>query len=144
MKRLLLSVGSALGTAAVAYALFPPLVGAAAVSILFSHELGHIVVGKVAGGEPSPPYYIPLGWILIGVSKIKGLSATARPWVALAGPSAGALMAAAILSIALWTGNVSLAWVAAAGLVFEIYAGSLGSDGRKFRAWRKATACNSY
>jgi hypothetical protein len=137
MKRLALSVATALGTAAVVYALFPGLVGVVAISILFSHELGHIVAGILAGGEASPPVYIPLGWILLGVSKIKGLSDRSRPWVAMAGPGAGVMMALVLMSIAWWTGNVPLAWMAAAGLVFELYAATFGSDGRKFRAWRK-------
>lgn len=112
----------------------PQVVGASSV-ILSSHELGHALVAKAYGAHPSPPVFVPLGVVTLGMTRIRGMpkNGSHRSSVYLAGPVAGFSTSCMLL-----LGLLHSPWLLL-GLVFtasEVYAYLLGSDAKKAKKAR--------
>ena len=74
------------------------------VALLFIHELGHYIQLRREGVKPSGMLFIPFLGAVVGTRSLGG-SALAEARVGLAGPVLGSLAAAALLPIAVATGD---------------------------------------
>lgn len=116
--------------------LFPFAVAAITMGVLITHEFGHYYSALLHDGDPCLPIIIPLGIGALGITRIRNLpqlSSRARRYVIAAGPIAGTLTAIALLPFAIVFGNKALVLTTLGVLAFEIYGGTLGSDGKKWR-----------
>jgi Zn-dependent protease len=110
---MLLSVG--------AYALIWGLPFAAGfVALLFLHEMGHYIQLRREGVKPSGMLFIPFLGAVIG-SKSLGGSAIAEARVGLAGPVLGSLAAAALIPVAIVTGNEMFQALAFTGFFLNLF-----------------------
>ena len=110
---MLLSVG--------AYALIWGLPFAAGfVALLFVHEMGHYIQLRREGVKPSGMLFIPFLGAVIG-SKSLGGSAIAEARVGLAGPVLGSLAAAALIPVAIVTGNEMFQALAFTGFFLNLF-----------------------
>lgn len=106
-------------------------------SVLIFHEFSHYLTALGVGAEPQLPIFIPLGIAIIGLTKVKNLNIKHVKLVALSGPVVGSFlsMLAILLGLALGSSIVTLGGVCS--LAFEVYSGTLGSDGSKARQWNR-------
>ena len=110
---MLLSVG--------AYALIWGLPFAAGfVALLFLHEMGHYIQLRREGVTPSGMLFIPFLGAVIG-SRSLGGSAIAEARVGLAGPILGSLAAAALIPVAIVTGNEMFQALAFTGFFLNLF-----------------------
>ena len=110
---MLLSVG--------AYALIWGLPFAAGfVALLFLHEMGHYIQLRREGVKPSGMLFIPFLGAVIG-SRSLGGSAIAEARVGLAGPVLGSLAAAALIPVAILTGNEMFQALAFTGFFLNLF-----------------------
>lgn len=142
-RSLLMSIGSALGSAGLAFRLLSLPVASTVSTVLLSHELGHVVVGKMAGADVRPPLFIPLGIVFIGATRMSGVPQDSRAAIAISGPAAGVGAAAGLLVIGVLWGWPVLVWVASLAFTMEIWSGTLGADGRKYRNARRELSDDS-
>lgn len=136
-----LSLGSALGAAAMLYVWLPLSIALFTCAIVIIHELGHGLLGSAYKAEPSLPYFIPIGVGVIGLTRIyrlPELSKRMRRYLFLAGPVAGItaiLQFAGLAGIAL-LGNTPLTLAVVCTLLWEAYGAILGADARKGKSER--------
>lgn len=105
--------------------------------VLFGHEFAHYVSAWNLGAEPEFPFFIPLGIILIGITRVKNLNKKDIPTVALSGPIMGMYLALIGIALGFAISSPILMMGAAGSFVFELFAATLGSDGSRARKWRK-------
>jgi Zn-dependent protease len=74
------------------------------VLLLLVHEMGHVIQLRREGVEASAPLFIPFLGAVVGAKSLGG-NALAEARVGLAGPVLGSLGAAALVPVALATGN---------------------------------------
>lgn len=129
-NKVLLSIGSALGVAALMYVALPLELAAVMYFILVSHELAHVIAALVVGAKPSWPIFIPLGIIVLGLTKIKDIDLAYVKLVALAGPMLGAWLSLMVLIIGAALGNTILLVAGGLSFLFEVLTGTIGHDGR--------------
>ena len=104
-----------------AYALIWGLPFAAGfVALLFLHEMGHYIQLRREGVTPSGMLFIPFLGAVIG-SKSLGGSAIAEARVGLAGPVVGSLAAAALIPVAVVTGNEMFQALAFTGFFLNLF-----------------------
>ena len=136
-KQWIKTIGTAAASAAVLYYFLPIWLGAFMLLVIIAHEFGHVLAAKYLGADAETPIFIPLGPLILGLSKIITDQADIHQFVALAGPLAGAFIALALLVASLLVGFYSGVWAGAWMFSYEAYAITFGSDGKKFRKWRK-------
>lgn len=82
-------------------------------AILFAHEMGHYVAGKIHRVDISPPYFIPVPFFLLGtmgaVIRMRGAIKTRNALldIGAAGPLAGMVVALPVLIYGLHTSEVA-------------------------------------
>lgn len=130
------TVASLSALAAINYSIIHSSFVFIAILVLFAHELGHYFIAKKEGASPSLPIFIPLPFIAIGLTRIKGLSNKSKMKVSLSGPLFGILTTAVILLLNIilsFTSNVLLVSL----IIGEILFNYIGSDGKKYRQAKK-------
>jgi Zn-dependent protease len=90
------------------------------VALLFLHEMGHYIQLRREGVKPSGMLFIPFLGAVIG-SKSLGGSAIAEARVGLAGPVLGSLAAAALIPVAIVTGNEMFQALAFTGFFLNLF-----------------------
>ena len=104
--------------------------------VLFIHELGHYLVAKSRGAKVKFPYFIPLPFIIIGITQIIDLADKDIPAVAAAGP-----IFAVIATILFLLSNIIYSYISTLqllGILFsEIVFNYFGSDGSKYRKYNR-------
>ena len=134
-----LTVGTALGSAALMYQLYPASMVFISMAALIAHEYGHYLAALMHDGAPDHPVFIPLIIGSIGLTRVRNLPnlpARTKRYIILAGPTAGAMSALFMLPFAIMSGNPVLLWGVLLAMAWEIYNGTLGSDGKR---WKEAT-----
>lgn len=105
--------------------------------VLLFHEFSHYLTALIVNAKPQLPFFIPLGFAIIGITKVKGIKTKDVRLVALSGPIVGAFVSLTALLLGLVLGSSVLVIGASCSLVFEVYSGTLGSDGAKARKIQK-------
>lgn len=137
MKKFLFSIGSALGTAGITYALLPFWPAVVMCSVIFLHELGHFVVARATGAKAQWPLFIPLGIFIVGFTIVKDIKDCYRRFIAIAGPFIGMLTAGLLMMLGSIYEIPALVIASSIALCWEVFAGTLGSDGRRYRqGWK--------
>jgi len=142
-KRWLFEVGLCLGTAAVtAVAMwwFLPLwLAGSYLAVLMIHEMAHYLTALRLGMEVDLPVFVPLIIAVFGFTHMKfGNDLSKLRKVALAGPIAGMAAATILAVLAYVYAMMPMFWACLWLLAFQIWGALLGSDGRKYRAFRRA------
>jgi hypothetical protein len=137
LKSAILSISTALGSAAVLYACIPLAPVIVMMAVISTHETGHFAIGSFTGADANLPIFIPFGFFVLGLTRIKKVQDEFKSAVAIAGPMSGAAAALGVMLLALWVGNIPLAVAATTALVYEVWSGTLGSDGRRFRTAKR-------
>lgn len=132
-REVLVSVGSAVAAGMLAQVVAPTLVVVGAMTILIIHEFGHYVTARLLDVEVTLPIFIGLVVAVVGVTRTRGASPAARRIIAVAGPIAGLYAALSVLVGGIVGGVPLIALIGAVGAVFELYAVTVGRDGRLFR-----------
>ena len=104
--------------------------------VLLVHELAHYFMAKKLGAEVTLPIFVPLPFIAIAFTKIKGLSSKSKMKVALTGPITGfitALLLIILNSIFKIISPVALIVLAIGEILFNY----IGNDGKKYRSAKK-------
>ena len=90
------------------------------VALLFLHEMGHYIQLRREGVKPSGMLFIPFLGAVIGARSLGG-SAIAEARVGLAGPVLGSLAAAALVPVAIVTGNEMFQALAFTGFFLNLF-----------------------
>lgn len=132
-KKAILTVGSALVVTAVNFGLMRSPIALLSSSMLIAHEFGHYFAGHFAGSNVSPPFFIPLGIMTLGATRIEDPSVAPKR-IAISGVIFGTLAGLAGLLVAAAL-PLELSILGVIGLIaYEIGWGVLGSDGKKYRS----------
>lgn len=137
LQNLTLSIGSALGTAAVLYFFVPVYAAVIIFLVLVAHEMGHYTLANILGATAIPPLFIPVIFGAVGWTRVKNLARRYQVLVAAAGPIAGMILAIGVLIGGLLAACLPIVYVATGALVFELFNITIGSDGRKIRRARR-------
>lgn len=131
-------LGTCAGAAAINYSLINSPFVFVLLFVLLAHEIGHYVIAKIHSGDPDLPYFIPLPFFPIGVTRIKNmrrLSANSKRQILLYGPVTGFIVSLILflLSIAFFSQYIIPLMILTIGeVVFNFF----GSDGKKYRSYR--------
>ena len=113
-------------------------------SVVVAHEFGHFFTAVKEKRQVNWPYFIPMFWTIGGFTRVKGMGQGIYPEsdmkILSAGSIVGSIVAVAIAVVSLGLGFYPGVYVASAQLLFQLYAGLFGSDGRKLREARKYAA----
>ena len=107
-----------------------------AILVLFAHELGHYFIAKKDGANPTLPIFLPLPFLAIAFTRVKGLSPLSKKRVSLSGPIFGAITAFILLLLNFifsYTSNILLIFLLIAEIIFNY----VGNDGKKYRQAKK-------
>ena len=107
-----------------------------AIIVLLAHELGHFYVAKRHKGEPDFPWFIPLPFFAIAVTKVKKMNSEGTLNTSFYGPFTGFLTALGILFVSLLL-NLEYIFSIIFLIIGEIFVNYFGSDGKKFRQAKK-------
>jgi hypothetical protein len=132
----LISIATGLGSAGLLLLFYPPVAAGMAMAVVIAHEYAHYFSAILQGGKPVPPYFIPLGVGVLGITwvrKLPHLSRRSRRYIIFSGPAAGMITATSLLPFAIAYGTPTLVLGVIFMLAFEIYAATFGSDGKKLR-----------
>lgn len=129
-------LGSAAATAAVLYAMLPLWLGAVIMIIVAAHEFGHYFAAMRTSQMPLLPFFIPLIYGVLGGTTVKGKDPNHLQTIALAGPMIGSLVSFAMMLVAVALKFTPMAWASFWMLLFQIWSGTLGADGRRYRRHR--------
>lgn len=137
------TIGSLSALAAINYSIIHSPFVFFAILVLFTHELAHYYTAKKHGAHPTLPIFIPLPFIAIAFTKIKGLSNKSKMKVAISGPLVGFSTAVLLILFNIifnFTSYVPLFILALGEVLFNI----IGTDGSKYRsAKRNLQTCTS-
>lgn len=138
-----LTVLSLAGLAAVNYTLVHSPIVFLAIAVLFVHEFAHYFTAKRYTKDVTLPFFIPIPFLLIAFTKSSNLTHDQRSKVAIAGPIAGFLVALVFYFANLFFRLFSSKTIALIAF-FEIFNNLIiGSDGRKYRKYKKLSKINS-
>ena len=126
-------VGTAAATAAVLYAMLPVWLGMVILAIVAAHEFGHYFMAATLGQDPLLPFFIPLIYGVLGGTTVKGKDPLHLMNVALAGPMVGSIVSIIIMIAAFAMGFLPMVWAAFWMLLFQVWSGTFGADGRRYR-----------
>ena len=133
--QLFFTFSSLVAVAAINYTIIHnPLVFVMVLS-LFVHEFGHYFIAKLKDADPDYPYFIPLFPITIGVTRIKNLKDKDRSQVAIAGMLFSSLFLLAFITYN-YMFNIFSTTALFLMLAMEIIFNLIGSDGKKYRAYK--------
>lgn len=126
-------LGTAAATAAVLYAMLPVWLGAIIFLVVAAHEFGHYFAAAKTGQMPLLPFFIPLIYGVLGGTTVKGRDPNHLQSVALAGPMVGSIVSIIAMFIAIALKFTPMAWASFWMLLFQIWSGTFGADGRRYR-----------
>ena len=104
--------------------------------VMLTHELAHYFMGKLYKANAKLPFFIPLPFFVIGVTKISKLKGLAKKNVSISGPIVGFITALLLIIynyVNLYTSFIPLIALA----IGEIVTNYIGSDGSKYRQAKK-------
>lgn len=133
-KQVLLSVGSAAGAAMLASIFVAPVIVAYIMGILIVHEYGHYWAALLGGAEPELPIFLPLGVLVIGMTRTRKVSHQLRKTIAGAGPSAALYVTGTLAILGVLLAAPLLITLGSIGVATECIVFIFGSDGRIIRA----------
>lgn len=112
--------------------------------VVVLHEFGHYFTGLKRGREVSLPFFIPAVWFVLGGTKIKGdeTDPEGTMKIALAGPTVGLVICAGGMITGAVMGFWPLFWASFWLGLFQVYNGTFGSDGRRYRRARSVVEAN--
>ena len=111
----------------------PTWMAALVLGVVVVHEFAHYFTALSDGRKTYLPFFIPFIYGIIGGTRVKGHIPESDMKIALAGPSASALVCAVAIAVFLQSGFMPGVWCATWLLVSQVYAGTFGGDGRKYR-----------
>lgn len=129
-------IGTAAASAAVMYTLLPVWLALTVAAVVVAHEFGHYFAAKKNGVNVKLPFFIPLGYGILGGTYVKDHQPGPAMEISMTGPFVGGLVAASILIGAFAAGNTPMMWAGFWMLVFQVWSGTFGSDGRRYRRAR--------
>lgn len=135
IPQFLLMTGTILGLAGINYSILHTPFVFIVVLVVLAHELGHYFTASFLNADPDLPYFIPLPFFTIGITRIrkmKLLSYNSRKKILAFGPLTGILTSLLFLlfSIILFPQYI----LAISCLLFgETLFNFIGSDGKKYR-----------
>lgn len=132
LRPLLTAISATLAGVAMAL-LFPIWAVLLILLVIVTHEFAHYLTAHAVGAKAEMPIFVPLGFGVLGITRIRGLNQATRRQVAIAGPIAGMSVALAVALCAVLAGFPAVAVAALCAGGYEAYAATFGSDGRKFR-----------
>jgi len=132
-------LGTAAATAAVLYAMLPLWLGAVIMIIVAAHEFGHYFAAAKTGQMPLLPFFIPLIYGVLGGTTVKGKDPNHLQSVALAGPMVGSIVSIILMMISIAMRFTPMAWASFWMLLFQVWSGTFGADGRRYRRHRNET-----
>lgn len=132
-------LGSIAVSAAVMLAFYPAWLIVMLMAVLVAHELGHFGVARLLEIKSSLPLFIPLGPLAMGATYIPTKEQKHIRAISLSGPIAGFTVSIAFLIAFLLVGSTIGIWFAAGMTLKEIFSGTIGSDGSKFRKAKEGT-----
>ena len=137
-------VGTAAATAAVLYAMLPIWLGIVILAIVAAHEFGHYFSALSLGQNPLLPFFIPLIYGVLGGTTVKGKDPIHLMTVALAGPMVGSIVSVIVMITALAMGFTPMLWAAFWMLLFQVWSGTFGADGRRYRRHKNESKQDDY
>jgi len=132
VPQVIYTIGSLAALAAINYSIIQSPMVFIFILVLLAHELGHYFVARKNKAQAYLPYFLPLPFIAIGITKVKGLTLRGKKQVALAGPFVGSLTALLLIilnSIFTFTSYVPLLILFFGEIIFNYF----GSDGKQYR-----------
>ncbi len=132
-------MGTIAASAAVMLVFYPYWLMVMLLAVLIAHELGHFGAAKLLNTKAALPMFIPLGPLAVGATWIPTKDSAKIRAIAMAGPLAGTLVSVAMLVAFLLAGIPLGAWFAGGMAFREVFAATLGSDGRKFKKAKEGT-----
>lgn len=117
------------------YFVTPVLVIVLLMSVL-SHEYGHYIFGKSAGGETTHPLLLPIPYFMIGLTNIKNIDFEHKSIVALSGMLSGFTFLTMLFMLNIIFNFVNPIIIMFM-MLFELLFNYFGSDGKKYRETRK-------
>jgi hypothetical protein len=130
------SLGTAAATAAVLYAMLPIWLGVVILAVVVAHEFGHYFSALNLGQNPLLPFFIPLIYGVLGGTTVKGKDPVSLQSVALAGPMVGAIVSVLVMIVGAAIAMTPMVWAAFWMLLFQVWSGTFGADGRRYRRHR--------
>lgn len=110
--------------------------------VLLAHELGHYFAAKINNAKPYLPVFLPLPFLVIGITRVKNLTTKGKRDVALFGPLVGSLTALLLIilnGILKFTSTIPLVLLLFGEIVFNYF----GSDGLRYRKFNRSLQCIS-
>lgn len=104
------------------------------------HEFAHYIFAKSKSANVSYPIFIPLPFIVIGLTSVYGLDDSYKSQVAIVGMIFASLFYA-LLILFTFLNPIFNPITLFAFLSLEILFNILGSDGAKYRKYKKASTC---
>lgn len=133
----LITILSLAGLAAINYAIIHSSIVFLSIFILAVHEFAHYFAARRYTKDVKLPVFIPLPFFLIAFTTSKNLTNEQRSKVAIAGPVAGFIVSLSIYFANLFFKLFSSRAVAFI-VFFEVFNNLIiGSDGRKYRKYKK-------
>lgn len=111
----------------------PSWMAAMILGVLVVHEFAHFFTAVRSGRQTYLPFFIPWIYGVIGATRVKGHEPVSDQKIALAGPKMGAVVCAGAMATCAYLGFWPGFWVAAWMLASQIYSGTFGGDGRRYR-----------
>jgi len=127
-------------SAAVLWWFLPLWVAAVMLAVTIAHEFGHYFKAVYHGSDAWLPFFVPLVFGLYGAVYVATDEAAERVKFVLAGAPVGAFIALAIAIGCAITSFMPGVWLACWQIIFQLFSGTWGSDGRKYRRCRKEMA----
>lgn len=130
------TVMTAIAVAQINFYFINPVVVIVLLMGLLTHEYGHYIFGKSAGGQATHPFLLPIPYFLIGLTNIKNVGKQHKPIVALSGMFSG-LTFFIMLFLFNIIFNIINPYLILIIMLFELFFNYFGSDGKKYRDSRK-------
>lgn len=132
-------LGTAAATAAVLWWFVPLWLACTILSVVIAHEFGHYFSAVLQGDSAYLPFFIPLGIGVLGGTWIDDDPEHGMR-NALVGPAVGLFIALAVAVSAALVGFWPAFWAGCWMVLFQLYAVTFGSDGRKYKRFKRAYA----
>ncbi len=134
-----LTVATAAGSAAVLYAVYPPVLVAATMFVLIVHEFGHYFAA-IDVTDAALPLFIPAIVFVLGMTMVMPLLDKEKMVrIYKAGPKWGLIASVIVAIVGAVVNNTMVIGSGIALACCEIYSMTLGSDGRRIRNAQAST-----
>jgi len=134
---LLATFGTVLAAAQINYMLLGSYYVIPLLLAIVVHEFAHYIFAKAKGADVSYPIFIPLPFIVIGITSAYNLHDSFKSQVAIVGMIFASLFHLLMILFSLIT-SIFNPITFALFMFFEILFNIIGSDGAKYRKYRKA------